>query len=187
MDDAEYEPKSKGTEPLKHIVASIRHAKQPAVRLFVTEYYERLERHKRRKQEIRNEIAREQRAAKRAAPAQRIEAEGRERLKALKLAVRNRRGDKLLEQLVCREEELAEFWVAMKLAALETYPRAPTDAEVGALFESRRDKPCNKNQARARRKLVAALEQHRWVWLKFVAPGLSPISLPRDPDRAGRC
>ncbi|CAO4165091.1 hypothetical protein [Methylorubrum extorquens] len=187
MDDTEYEPESKGAKPFKHIVASLRHAKQPAVRLFVTEYYERLERHKRRKQEIRSEIAREQRAAKRAAPAQRIEAEGRERLKALKLAVRNRRGDKLLEQLVCREEELAEFWVAMKLAALESHPRAPTDAEVGALFKSRRGVLCNKNQARTRRKLVAALEQHRWVWLKFVTLGPDPLSLPRDPDRADRC
>jgi hypothetical protein len=183
MDDAEYEPKGNGTVPFKHIIASLRHAKHPAVRLFATEYYERLASSERRKQDIRNEIARERRAAKRGAPARRIEAEGQERLKALRLAVRGRRGDKLLEQLVCREEELAEFWVTMKLAALKTHPRGPTDAEVGALFESRRNMPCNKHQARTRRKLVVALEKHRWVWLKFVPTGPTSISAPRDPDR----
>lgn len=180
------EPKASGTRPLKQIVASLRHAKHPAVRLFATEYYARLAKRDRRNKEHRNEIAREKRAAKRAEPAQLVEAEGRQRLKVLELAVRARRGDKLLEQLVCREEELTGFWVAIRLAALKSHPRSPTDAEVGALFEGRMRKPCNKNQARTRRKLVAALEKHRWVWLKFVAPGLSPISLPRDPDRAGR-
>lgn len=157
-------------EPYKQTMERLRNAKVLAVRFVVDDYFRRLELRRARQQQARNARAKERRAAERNAPAMAIEAEGQLRLKSLQLALRARRGDKALEQLVGREEELAHFWVAMKLVALETHARSPTNAEIGALFESRTGMPCNKNQARTRRKLVAALEKRDWVWLKFAPP-----------------
>ncbi|GJE53918.1 hypothetical protein [Methylobacterium thuringiense] len=152
-------------KPLKQIISFLRTGKHQGSLMFVASYDRWLQRQKAIRRETENERARELRAAKRVAPQTAIEAEGRTRLKALDRAIKYRRGDKLLEQLVGRSDELTNFWIASALAALNAKLSVATDAERAAEFSQLTGKPCNKDQARSRRKIIERLDEHPGVWL----------------------
>ena len=160
--DAGRRPKN---QPLKQLIGSLRRSTRPCIQIYVADYDRDIRKKELRRRALENEERKAARAAKRDAPAHAIEEEGRRRLRLLELALRYQRGDKLLEQLVGRAEELTDFWVASKLAALASPLGRASDRDVGEHFSRRAGKPCNKDQARTRRKLVDQLELRR-IWLK---------------------
>jgi hypothetical protein len=168
--DDEHDTRSRGLRgrrPLKHIINDLRKGKLETTQLFGKDYDRRRLAEEQRLRESKNEKSREKRQLERDVqePEKPIEEEFRRRLKALHLAVKYRRGDKLLEQLVGREKEIAVFWKATALVRFRL-GRKPTDREVGTLFcELQGDaKPLNKDQARSKRLLIQALEQKSMIW-----------------------
>lgn len=151
--------------PLKQIIPLLRKGKTEAARIFVEDYERKLEITKKRQDEGKAKAKREQRKRAKNDPVNAIEKEAEKRLKSLHVAIKYRRGDKQLEQLVGREKEITEFWKAMKLAELKL-GRQPKDSEIAETFAAIQGEPgsSNKDKARTRRKLIAELENKPLVW-----------------------
>jgi hypothetical protein len=163
-EDLDARPRKSRT-PLKQIIPRLREGRTEAARIFVEDYERALEKEKKRQEERKAEEKRVERKRAKEDPAKAIDKQAEKRLKALKVAVKYRRGDKQLEQLVGREQEITEFWKAMKLAELKL-GRPPKDSEIAETFASLRGEPgsSNKDKARTRRKLIAELENKPLVW-----------------------
>jgi hypothetical protein len=132
----------------------------------VDEYYRKLAGAQERARQRQEELRREKRLAAKEAPGRQIEEVAAERLRWLERATKRPRGDKLLEQIMGREEEITLFWKAIELARL-SLKRDPTDAEVAAQFVQLPGAPATftRHQARSRRKLIDRLNKKELVWL----------------------
>lgn len=155
------------SKPLKQIIPILRRGKHPGAIRFVENYDRQLRRQREISRQVKKELEREKKAAEQAAPETAVKTERSKRLAALERATKYRRGDKLIEQLLGREEELSIFWAAGKLAALEVQSRAPSDKEIAIVFKRLSGKPCSRHQARSKRQIVERLNQHPGVWLSL--------------------
>lgn len=150
--------------PLKQVVRGLK-GSLPETRLWKEKLERQWELEAKLARKRKVEAERERRAAIRRAPETEIERQAKKRRKLLELAVRTIRGSKRLEQLHGREQELATFWQAGKLAELRL-GRSPSDAEWGAQFVALRGEgfECTKHQARSLRRLAGWLETDPMVW-----------------------
>ncbi|MCP1535698.1 hypothetical protein [Methylorubrum extorquens] len=151
--------------PEKHLIARLKNPTHPAVQKYVEVRKKQAEKKRRKSNENGNEKKRDSRANYKLSPEHEIAQEAGRRLKALIRAVKWRYGDKFLEQLAGREEELTLFWQSMRLAALQTSGRAPSDHEIATKFSELSRKTYTRHQARARRGIVEKLQQRAGIWL----------------------
>lgn len=154
--------------PEKQIVAHLRNATTPIACLYIADYDRKFRKREQRRRIAENEGRKAERARLRAEPRRKIEEEGKHRLRILVRAIKYRRGDKLLEQLVGRESELVNFWIAMQLAAKQK-GSVRSDQLIADTFAGLANAACSRHQARSRRKLVEQLERHPGVWQLSVA------------------
>jgi hypothetical protein len=86
------------------------------------------------------------------------------RLALLKGAVQRPKGDKRLEQLVGREDDLATFWQARELAQHQ-HGEAASDAQVAKVYRDlSADPDFSRHKARSRRHIVQSLEETGMPW-----------------------
>ncbi|CAN5191506.1 hypothetical protein BH10PSE11_BH10PSE11_08170 [soil metagenome] len=113
--------------------------------------------------------ARSLESASRAVLRDRLFEEHHRRNHALDTAVKRGLRDKRLEQLLGRARELANFWLAMEIAAIHTKGAVtPSDAKIaGAYIKLTGDKSFNRHKARSKRLIVLQLERPGQPWDKL--------------------
>lgn len=158
-------PRRENRTPEKHLIARIKNPTHPAVQKYLEVRKQQADKNRRKSANISNKKKRDDRANYKISLDYEIAQEAGRRLKALIRAVKCRYGDKFLEQLVGREEELTLFWQSMRLAAMQTAGRAPSDQEIATKFSELSSKTYTRHQARARRGIVEKLQQRAGIWL----------------------
>jgi hypothetical protein len=130
-------PERNKRKPFKHWIEENRGSTDRYIKIVIQNYDRQLACAKQRQQNVAVELNREKRAARReeqerarAAPEHAILVEAQERLRLLCRATKYRQGDKQLQQLVGREEEIVQFWRAMRLCELRFGVKA-SDSKVG--------------------------------------------------------
>jgi hypothetical protein len=105
------------------------------------------------------------------------------RLALLTAAVQRPKGDKRLEQLVGREEDLATFWQARELARHQ-HGSATSDAQVANVYRGlSADPDFNRHKARSRHRIVRFLEEPGMPWNDVLLSLPMPVKVKwlRDP------
>lgn len=91
------------------------------------------------------------------------------RLRQLKFAASYPYGNKVCEQLRGREAELVSFWRLRQLLE-HNFGYPPSDYQAAGWFQYILDRPCSREQARRRRKLIERLEAMPEVWGRVTQP-----------------
>ena len=87
-----------------------------------------------------------------------------ERLRLLQSAVLRPKGDKRIQQLVGREEEIAAFWQASELA-LRQFGAKTSDAQIAGFYRRLTGNIAfNRHQSRSRRAIIRHLEKNGGPW-----------------------
>jgi hypothetical protein len=102
------------------------------------------------------------------------------RLALLTEAVQRPKGDKRLEQLVGRKEDLATFWQARELARHQ-HGLATSDAQVANVYRGlSADPDFNRHKARSRHRIVRFLEGPGMPWNDVLLPPPLPAKAKID-------